>query len=85
MNLTDERAPDPKTPWYLTLKIVFLGLFIFGPLALPLVWFTPKMSLAKKVFLTALTVVLAVLMWRVSLEMFRLLTQKLAELKSAGL
>ncbi len=85
MSLTDEPRTDAKTPWILTLKMVFLGLFIFGPLALPLVWLTPKMSVAKKIFLTALTLFLAALMWKFSLEMFRLLTQRLDELKNMGL
>ena len=74
-----------KVPWVLTTKIVVLGLVIFGPLALPLVWMTPKFSWARKIAWTAATVVLTVVLWKYTTVVMSNLSRKIQDLKTMGL
>ncbi len=85
MSLPETQSSDTKVPWFLTQKSVFLGLVIFGPLALPLVWVTPKLSIAKKIFWTILMGVLTALLWKYSMDMMGLLNRRMEELKALGL
>lgn len=60
------RQVGPGAKWYYEpLWIWMLGLFVLGPLAIPMAWLSPKMSGANKIaftlvagFLTALFIVL---------------------------
>lgn len=72
-------------PWYLTRKIVFLGLAILGPLALPLVWLSPKFSLFQRLLWTLLTVLLTFFFLKFSIEMAGVLNQRMKEMKQMGL
>lgn len=70
--------------WYLTKKSVFLGLAIFGPLALPLVWLSPKFSYVQKIILILITVALTLLFFKFSAAMVELLNQRVEEMKTLG-
>jgi hypothetical protein len=45
------RTPE-QTPWYFRTSIIVLALAMVGPLALPLIWWRPRTSLAWKIGLT---------------------------------
>lgn len=53
-------ARGAALPWYFRTHIIVLALCIAGPLALPLIWFRPKISPLSKI---ALTVVILALTW----------------------
>ncbi len=72
-------------PWYLTRRIVFLALTIAGPLALPLVWLSPKFSSSQKIFWTVLTVALTLVFWNLTVKTAGILNQQMAEMKKLGL
>jgi len=51
-------TPKPKgPPWYFKTSILVLGFLTVGPLMLPLVWWHPAYSRAKKMILTVLILV----------------------------
>lgn len=79
-----ENPSKENIPWYFTLKSVFLGLALVGPLALPLVWWTPRLSKGKKWTLTVITLVLAVVFFKLSQAAFVFLNEKMQELQTAG-
>ena len=56
----DVKNSNPtEEKWYFKSSVVWLGFFLVGPLALPLLWFSPHFSRKSKVFITILTLVLA--------------------------
>ncbi|MBC8481688.1 MAG: zinc ribbon domain-containing protein [Planctomycetes bacterium] len=58
----DEAAkPKPKTKWYYSTSAIVTSLIVLGPLALPLVWKSPKYKVITKVIITI--VVVAVTIW----------------------
>ena len=71
----------PQTPWYLTRRSVILGFIIAGPLALPLLWWSPRFSAAAKIGISVFTILTTVLLWKFSMGMIDSLTQRLEELK----
>jgi len=71
-------------PWYLTKKTVILAIVIVGPLAIPLLWMSPKFSFVLKAVLTVILVVSSVLLYHYSVVMMDSLNQRLKELKEMG-
>ena len=58
----DEAArTKPKTKWYYSTSAIVIGLLCLGPLALPLVWASPKYKVITKIIITI--VVVAVTIW----------------------
>lgn len=54
-----------KMPWCFRTHIIAIAFCCVGPLALPLVWWRPRTSMAWKVALTILALVLTWAMYRV--------------------
>lgn len=59
---------SPKVVWYYRTGIVILALLTVGPLALPLVWFHPKISLKMKLLITAVVAVLSYYLTQATLQ-----------------
>ena len=70
--------------WYFNTKFVWLMLFIFGPFALPLVWFSPKFTRTWKIVVTILAVIITVLLWKTTAMMFKILNERLKDIQSAS-
>ena len=51
--------------WYFSTATLVAGFLCLGPLILPLVWFNPRFTVAKKALLSAVIIVLSVLLWAV--------------------
>ena len=49
-----------KPPWYFRTTFIVLALCSVGPLALPLIWWRPKTTLAWKI---TLTIIISVISW----------------------
>ena len=84
--MTDLEEPkDPKpVDWYFEAKFVLVMLVLVGPLALPLVWFSPRFSMAWKIGTTILAVVIAVLLGKVTLMIYHFLTERLKDIQDAS-
>lgn len=52
---------DLKDKWYFKTYAFVIAFLCIGPFALPLVWFNPKLSVNKKVVITAITLALTYL------------------------
>lgn len=51
--------PGAGVPWYFKGSAVVVAFLCVGPLALPLVWFHPRMGRAAKILITLITLVLS--------------------------
>ena len=83
--MSEENAAGPKAQWFLSVQSVVLGLLLLGPLALPLLWISPKFKPVTKIWVTLLTLALTWLTVQYSISTFEKLKQQLAELKQSGL
>lgn len=62
-------APPGKTgPWYFRTSSIVIALGCVGPLALPLIWWRPKTSLAWKIGLTLGILLLSWLLFDVTVK-----------------
>lgn len=72
-------------PWYFRTSVVVIALLSVGPLALPLVWWHPKLSTAWKIAISALTLALTWGAWVVTAEALKLMEENLKTLRGMGL
>ena len=77
---TDAPGNKEKLPWQFRTSTIVMALCCIGPLALPLLWFKPATSLAKKMLITLAVLLLSAgLCWatwksiNVIIEAYRLL------------
>ena len=63
----------PKSRWYFSNSVIWIGFLLVGPFVLPLVWANPKFSLKKKIIYTVVTVVLTYFMTILTIHTFKLL------------
>lgn len=84
MSASEEPKNVKLVAWYFDSKFVLLMLFIFGPFALPLVWFSPKFSTTWKIGTTLLAVVIAILLGKVTAMMFHFLSERLKDIQAAS-
>jgi hypothetical protein len=69
--LDGSRRPAPTKPkqeWYFRTSVIAIAICCVGPLALPLVWWRPQTSLAWKVGITAVVLLLTWLSVLVTLK-----------------
>ena len=72
--LAGSRSPQPteeKLPWYFRTTFIVIALSAVGPLALPLIWWRPKTSLAWKLGLTVAILILSWVLYLVAMESLR--------------
>ena len=84
MNELEKPAGAKPIRWFFEKRFVLLMLFIFGPFALPLVWFSPKFSLSWKIATTVLAIVLTWLLAKTTVTMLQVLQQRLKDIQSAS-
>jgi hypothetical protein len=65
------RFAEEKVPWYFRTTFVVLAFLAVGPLALPLLWWHPKMSPAWKIGLTIVILLLSWFLYQVTMESIR--------------
>lgn len=60
-------APSPyessEVPWYFRTPMILLAVALVGPLALPLIWFHPRMSTGWKIGWSVILLGLSYLLW----------------------
>ena len=69
------RNAEVKGPWYFSRSFIIFALCCVGPLALPLIWWRPQTSLAWKIGLTVVTVLLSWFLYQATLESIRTLKE----------
>lgn len=72
--LDGSKPPSPeadKLPWYFRTSVIVVALSSVGPLALPLIWWRPKTSLAWKIGLTIGTLLLTWILYLTTMESIR--------------
>ncbi len=62
-------------PWYFKTSTIVIALASVGPLALPLIWWRPKTSLAWKIGLTVVVVLLSWILYRITLQSIQTLEE----------
>jgi hypothetical protein len=80
--------PETKIPWYFRRRYVILiliGIAPLSPLALPLLWWSPRFSTAWKVGATVLVLVLTWFVIQGSASLLKLFYGRIHELKELGL
>ena len=60
--LDKPKEAPAKAPWYYKGSSMVVAFLVAGPFMLPMVWFNPKLSLLKKVLLTAVIIVVTYLL-----------------------
>lgn len=60
--------PGDGTPWYFKTSFITFAILCVGPLALPLLWWRPRTSLAWKLGITIATLVLTWLLVRMTIQ-----------------
>jgi hypothetical protein len=61
--------------WYFQKSFIIIAVFTVGPLALPLIWLRPKTTRAWKIGLTIGILVLSWILFQLSLESIRKITE----------
>jgi hypothetical protein len=55
------KSGKPKTKWYFSTPVIVIALLCLGPLALPLVWFSPRYKIITKLVVTVIVIALTIL------------------------
>lgn len=72
---TPRRLAEEKLPWYFRKSIIILAFCSVGPLALPMIWWHPRMPRAWKIGLTMGILVLSWLLFQATMESIRTLQE----------
>ncbi len=62
------RGQEEKYPWYLRKSFIIIAILCVGPLALPLLWWRPHTSVAWKIGLTIIILVLSWMLFKTTME-----------------
>ena len=69
------RLPVELLPWYFRTWLIVIAIGSVGPLALPLVWWHPKLKTGWKIAITVGTLVLTWLMYVATVASLRMLEE----------
>ena len=70
-----QRPGESGLKWYFRTSVIVIALCSVGPLALPLIWWRPNTALAWKIGLTIVILALSCLLYLVTMESIRSLTE----------
>jgi uncharacterized membrane protein YvbJ len=54
---------NPQGKWYFKTSTVVIAFLCVGPLALPLVWFNPRLSQKTKIIISVFAIILSYFLW----------------------
>jgi len=78
-----ESPKKDSDKWYYKKTTVIMGLFIVGPLALPLIWINPAFSKRNKILITLIIIAVSIWLMKSTADLYRILTEHYKELESA--
>jgi len=61
--------------WYFKTKAIVIAFLCVGPLALPLVWFNPRLSKANKIIVTIIIIILSYFLFRLFIDSLKSIKQ----------
>jgi len=64
-----------KGKWYFKMHVFVIAFLCVGPFALPLVWFNPGYSRRKKVFITAITIIITFILGAICVNSVKMLAE----------
>ena len=70
-----------KTPWYFRTSVIVIALCCVGPLALPMIWWNPRIKPSWKIGLTIGILVLTWFFYLVTMKSFEMLKENLEMIK----
>jgi hypothetical protein len=65
------RKPKDKLPWHFRTATIVVAICTVGPLALPLIWWRPNLSMAWKIGLTIGILVISWFLYQATMESIR--------------
>jgi hypothetical protein len=63
-----KRSEEEKIPWYFGISFIIIAVLSVGPLALPLIWWRPRTSLAWKIGLTAGIIAFTWILFQITMD-----------------
>lgn len=72
-----------ENKWYFSLWFLAIAVFLLGPLAIPLIWANPRLSLWLKIAITLLVIIMFVWFLYLSAEIVKSILVDVEELKKA--
>ena len=79
---TARKLRKDDTPWYFKTTAIVIALCCIGPLALPLLWWRPKTSVAWKAGLTGVVLVVTWLIYLVMMKSFSMFMETIEMMQS---
>ena len=76
-----ESPKKDSDKWYYKKTTVILGLFIVGPLVLPLIWINPAFSKRNKILITLIIIAISVWLMRSTVFLYKILSEHYEELQ----
>lgn len=73
----DSYKPKPMTKWYYSTSAIVIGLLFLGPLALPLVWRSPRYKVITKAIITVVVIVATIWFCKLVGDMYQQLINQL--------
>ena len=73
---TDDQLTQESLPWFFRTSIIIAGFVCVGPLALPQIWFHPKLSTLWKIGITIITVVVSYYLYHMTMSTIQTLTEQ---------
>ncbi len=65
----------PQMAWYFKTSTIILALASVGPLALPLIWWRPKLSIPWKIAITISTIILTLVLYQTTMKSIQTLQE----------
>jgi hypothetical protein len=75
VSVKDRRFQEDKIPWYFRKSFIVIALLCVGPLALPLIWWRPQTTPARKIGLTIIILVLSWILFKTTMDSIRMLKE----------
>ncbi|WP_020675866.1 zinc ribbon domain-containing protein [Geopsychrobacter electrodiphilus] len=71
---------ETSSPWYLRKAFIVIAIGFVGPLALPLVWMRPQTSVAWKVGISVVTLILSWFLYQATMQALQMLDETMRTL-----
>ena len=65
--------------------MIIIALLSIGPLALPMIWWHPRLNVAWKAGITVITLALNWMAYRATVDAFKIFDEQMKELRGSGL
>src|SRR6478735_4928704 len=74
------RLPTQKLPWYFRTSLILLAFFSVGPLALPMIWWHPRLSVVWKIVISVVALAFTWLLYQSFVALTDFVTESMKQL-----